>query len=62
MEAFEKARKCLNDDLNWVQIALEEAEAREHEAVADCQYALKMFKFKRYKVEYADGKRGVSPR
>jgi len=55
-------RECLNNELNQVQIALEEAEAREHEAVADCQYALKMFKFKRYKVEYADGKRGVSPR
>jgi len=39
-DAFEEARECLNDDLNRVQIALEEAEAREQETVTDCQHAL----------------------
>jgi len=28
-DAFEETRECLNDDLNWMQIALEEAKARE---------------------------------
>jgi len=48
--------------LNRVQIAFKEAEAREHKAVVDCQHELKVFKFKKYKEEYEDGKRGVSPR
>ena len=45
-----------------MQIALEEAEAREHKAIANCQHALKVFKFKKYKEGYEDRKRGVSPR
>ena len=57
-DAFKEVRECLNDDLNRVQIALEKAEAREQEAVADC---LKVFKFKN-KEGYEDGKRGVSLR
>ena len=48
-DAFEKVRECLIVDLNRVQIALEEAEAREQEAVTDCQHALKVIKFKKYK-------------
>jgi len=45
-DAFEEVRECLTDDFDRVQIALEEAEAREQEAVADCQHALRVFKFK----------------
>ena len=51
--------ECLNDDLGRTQIALNEAEAREQEAIVDCQRTLKVFKFK-YKERYEDGKRGVS--
>jgi len=41
--------ECLTNDLNRVQIALKEAEGRKQEAIADCQHALKVFKFKKYK-------------
>jgi len=37
-DAFEKVREILIDNLNRVQIALEEAEAFEKEAVANCQH------------------------
>ena len=53
-DAFAEVRECLTDDFDRVQIALEEAEAREQEAVADCQHALKLFKFKKYKEGYED--------
>ena len=36
------------------------AEACEQKAVAECQHALKVFKFKKYKEGYEVGKRGVS--
>ena len=55
-------RECLINDLNWMQIVLKKAEACEQEAVADCQHELKVFKFKKYKKGYEDGKHGVSPR
>ena len=61
-DAFNKVRECLINDLNWVQIVLEKAEACEQEAVADCQHALKVFKFKKYKERYEDVKCGVSLR
>ena len=48
-DAFEEVRECLTDHLNWMQIALEEAEACEQEAIADCQPTLKVIKFKKYK-------------
>ena len=48
-DAFEEARECRNDDLNQVQLTLEEAEAHKQEVVVDCQHALKVFKFKKYK-------------
>jgi len=54
--------ECLNDDLGRAQIALDEAEAREQEAVVECQRALKVFKFKKYKEGYEDGKCEVSPK
>ena len=60
--AFEEAKECLSDDLNQALIALGEAEAREQEVIADCQHVLKVFKFKKYKEGYEDGKCGVSPR
>ena len=60
--AFEEVRECISDDLNRVQIAHEEAETREWKAVDDCQHALKVFKFKKYKKGYEDGKHGVSQR
>jgi len=52
--------ECLNDDFGRAQIALDEAEAREQEVIADCQYTLKVFKFKMYKEGYEDGKREAS--
>jgi len=61
-DAFEEAKKCLNDNLNQVQTALEEAEARDQESIADCQHALKVFKFKKYKEGYEDRERGVCRR
>jgi len=61
-DAFEEVRKCLTNDLDRVQIALKEAEAHEQVVVVDCQHALKVFKFKKYKKGYEDGKHGVSPR
>ena len=48
--------------MNRVQIAFKEVEAREQEAITDCQHALKVFKFKKYKEGYKNGERGVSPR
>ena len=60
-DAFEEAIECLNDDLGRTQIALNEAEAREQEAIVDCQRTLKVFKFK-YKERYEDEKRGTSPK
>ena len=61
-ECFRGGEECLPHDLNRVYIALEEAKAREQEAVADCQHALKLFKFKKYKEGYEDKKRGVPPK
>jgi len=58
-DAFEETMECLNDDLSRAQITLDEAKAREQETVADCQRALKVFKFKKYKEEYEDGKHGA---
>ena len=54
--------KCLNNDLGRTQITLDEAKAREKEAIADCQRTMKVFKFKNYKEGYEDGKRGASPK
>jgi len=51
-------RECLTNDLNRVLIALEEAEAREQEAIADCRHTLNVFKFKKYREGYEDRKRG----
>ena len=42
--------------LNRAQIAHDEAEAHEQEAIADCQRTLKVFKFKKYKEGYEDRK------
>ena len=61
-DAFEEVRECLADDLNLVHISLEETKTREHEAVAECQHARNVFKFKKYKEGYEDGKPEVSPR
>ena len=59
-DVFEEAMECLNDDLGRTQIALDEAEAHEQEAVVECQRALKVFKFKKYKEAYEDEKHEVS--
>jgi len=59
---FEETTKCPNDDLSREHIALDEAESREYEAIADCQYAPKVFKFKKYKEGYKEGKCGASPK
>ena len=61
-DAFEEAVECLNDDLGRAQIALDEAEAREQEAMADCQRMLKVLKFIKYKKGYEGEKRGASPK
>ena len=47
-----------HENLNQVQIALKEAEVREQGAVADCQHALKVFKFKKYKEGTKTGSMG----
>ena len=36
--------ECLDDGLTRAQIALDEAKAREQEAIVDCQRVLKVFK------------------
>ena len=54
--------ECLKDNLSRAQIAHDEAETREQEAITDCQCTLKMFKFEKYKEGYEDGKRGAPPR
>ena len=59
-DAFEETMECLNDDLSRAQIALNEAEACEQEAIADCQRVLKVFKFKKHEEGYEDGKRRAS--
>jgi len=61
-DAFEEAMEYLKDDLSRAQTAHDEAEAREEEAKADCQQTLKVFKFKKYKEGYKDGKRGAPPK
>ena len=55
-DAFEKATECLNDELTRAQIAQDEADAHEQEAKANCERVLKVFKFKKYKDGYEDGK------
>ena len=55
-DAFEKATECLNDELTRAQIAQDEADEREQQAIADCERVLKVFKFKKYKEGYEDGK------
>jgi len=59
-DTFEEMMEYLKDDLSRVQIAHDEAEAKVHkqEAIADCQHALKVFKFKTYTEGYEEGKRG----
>ena len=57
-DAFEETVEYIKDDLSRAQIAHDEAEAREQEAIADCQRALKVFKFKKYKERYEDGNVG----
>ena len=59
-DIFEEEIACLNDDLGRAHTTLDEAGAREHEAIAECQHALKVFKSKKYKEGYGDRKRGVS--
>ena len=61
-EAFEKIMEYLKDDLSQAQITHDEAEAHEQEAIADCQHALKVFKFQKDKEGYEDGKCGAPPR
>ena len=39
----------LKDDLSRAQISHYKAEARKKKAITDCQNALKVFKFKKYK-------------
>ena len=43
-DTFEEAMECLKDNLS---LAHDEADAREQEAIVDCQYILKVFKFKK---------------
>ena len=43
-------------------IVQDEAEAREQEAIDHFQWAVKVFKFKKYKKGYEGEKRGASPR
>ena len=57
-DTFEEVMECLTDDLGRAQIAFDEAEAREHVIIAECQCMLKVFKFKKYKEGYEDGKCG----
>jgi len=45
-DVFEEKVEYLKDDLSQAQIAHDEAEAREQEAIPDCQCTLKVFKFK----------------
>jgi len=52
----------LKNDLSQAQIAHDDAEAREQEVIVDCQCMLKVFKFKKYKEGYEDGKRGTPPK
>ena len=61
-DAFEEAKEWLNDDLSRVLIAQDKTETHKQEAIADCQQALKVFKFKKYKEGFEDGKCEVSPR
>ena len=59
-DSFEEAMECLKDDLSQAQIAHNEAEAQEQEVIANCQCMLKVFKIKKYKEQYEDGKCGSS--
>ena len=60
-DTFEEVMECHKDDLSQVHITHDKVEAREKKAIADCRYTLKVFKFKKYKEEYENGKRvGVS--
>ena len=57
-EAFEKIMEYLKDGLSQAKITHDEAEAREQEAIADCQCTLKVFKFKNIKRDTKMGSMG----
>ena len=54
-DTFEET-ECLEDDLSRALIAQDEAEAHKQEAINHCQRVVKVFKFKKYKERYEDGK------
>ena len=47
--AFEKAKECLEDDLSRPLITQDKAEVREQATIDQSQWAMKVFKFKKYK-------------
>ena len=55
---FENAKERFEDDLNQALTAKDAVEARVRVVTDQCQWEMKVFKFKKYKNEYEDGKRG----
>ena len=55
-DTFEETKECLGDDLSRALVAQDEAEACKREVVDHCLRAVKIFKFKKYKEGYKDGK------
>jgi len=61
-DTFEEARDCLKDDLSRALIAQDAVEAQEQVMIDHYLKAVKVFKYKKYKEGYKDGKRGASLR
>jgi len=60
--AFEEAKGSLEDDLDQALIAKDTAEAHTKTITDQCQWEMKVFKFKKYNDGYEDEKRGAALR
>jgi len=60
--AFKEAKGSLEDDLDQALIAKDTVEAHTKTKTDQCQWEMKVFKFKKYNDGYEDGKRGAAPR
>ena len=60
--AFGVAKESLESDLDQALTAKDATKAHIQQIIDQCQREIKVFKFKKYKDRYEDGKRGSIPR